>query len=203
MNCSTLDNTLSMNRISGEVATKFCELCNWAYECWLTHKRLFDDNNRKEQPLGKAGDFTARLSQITSEYVLLQICKLHDPAVDGNSRNLTIDFMVRFGEWGSDTERIAAIVSRLTVLFEKIRSARNKVLAHNDLETLKCNSVLGEFPQDLDNEYFSALQDFVNEVHQKWCNVPYALNDLAGADVDEFLEVLARAAPIGTRNAAR
>lgn len=182
-----------MNPISSDVAKKFCELCNWAYECWLTHKGLFDENDRTERTIGKAKNFTERLSIITHEYILLQICKLHDPAIQGGSVNITIDYIARFGEWGSNAERIHGIVSRLTTLFEKVKSARNKVLAHNDLETLMNEAVLGKFPQGLDNEYFSALQEFVNEVNGKWFDGPYPFNDLAGADVNEFLHVLEKA----------
>jgi len=182
-----------MNPISGDVAKKFCELCDWAYECWLTHKRLFEENDRTERTIGKAKYFTARLSIITQEYVLLQICKLHDPAIQGNSLNITIDYIARFGEWGSDAKRIQSIVSRLTTLFERIKSARNKVLAHHDLETLMDATILGKFSHGLDDEYFSALQEFVNEVSGKWLDGQYPFNDLAGADVDEFLHVLERA----------
>lgn len=179
-----------MNPISGDVAKKFCELCNWAYECWLTHKRLFDENNHTEKTIGKAKYFTTRLSIVTQEYVLLQICKLHDPAIQKNSLNITIDYISRFGEWGADAERIQKIVVRLTTLFEKIKSARNKVLCHNDLEALMDSAALGEFPKGLDDEYFSALQELVNEVNGKWFDGPYPFNDLAGADVDEFLRTL-------------
>lgn len=182
-----------MNPISGDVAKKFCELCNWAYECWLTHKRLFDENDHTEKTIGKAKYFTTWLSTVTQEYVLLQICKLHDPAIQRNSLNITIDYISRFGDWGSDAEKIQKIVFRLTTLFEKIKSARNKVLAHNDLEALMNSAALGEFPKGLDDEYFSALQELVNEVNEKWFDGPYPFNDLAGADVDEFLHTLERA----------
>ena len=182
-----------MNPISGDVAKRFCELCDWAFECWLTHKRLFDENNRTEKTIEKAKYFTERLSIITQEYVLMQICKLHDPAIQGSSLNLTVDYIIRFGQWGQDAERIQIIVDRLEGLFNKIKKARNKLLAHNDLEALKDSSVLGTFPKGLDEEYFSALQELANEVHTKWCGDPYPFNDLAGADVDEFLALLQKA----------
>jgi hypothetical protein len=189
-----LEEVSCMNPISGDVAKKFCELCNWAYECWLTHKLLFDENDRTERTIGKCKYFTARLSIITHEYGLLQLCKLHDPAIRGNSLNITIDYIVRFGKWGPDAKRIQGIVSRLTILFEKLKSARNKLLAHNDLETLMDEgAVLGKFPQGLDDEYFSTLQELVNEVNEKWFGGPYPFNDLARADVYEFLQVLEKA----------
>jgi len=179
-----------MNPISPDVAKQFCELCNWAYECRTTHKRLFDKNERTEKTIGRAKYFTARLSVITQEYSLLQICKLHDPAIQKGAVNITIDYIVRFGDWGTDTARINGYVIRLAELFEKLKSARNKILAHNDLEAIMEVATLGAFPDGLDDEYFSALQELVNAVHEKWLDGPYPFNDLAGADVEEFLHLL-------------
>lgn len=179
-----------MNPVSADVAKKFCELCNWAYECWLTHKRLFDENDRKGTTIGKASYFTARLSIITQEYVLLQICKLHDPAIQGSSLNVTIDYIVRFGDWGAAAARVRNIALRLATLFSKLKTARNKVVAHNDLEAFMDEAALGAFPDGLDDEYFSALLEFVNEVSNKWLHGPYVFNDLAGADTDELLDLL-------------
>ena len=185
-----------MNPISPDVAKKFCELCNWAYECWVTHKRLFDENTRTETTIARAQYFTARLSVITQEYSLLQICKLHDPAVQKGAVNITIDYIVRFGDWGRDADRINGYVQHLTSLFEKLKSARNKVLAHNDLEAIMESTALGEFPEGLDDKYFSVLQELVNAVHEKWLDGLYPFNDLAGADVGEFLHVLEKAEQI-------
>lgn len=181
-----------MNSISPDVAKQFCELCNWAYECWITHKRLFDNNERTETTIGKAKYFTVRLSVITQEYSLLQVCKLHDPATQRNSANITIDYIVRFGDWGPDLDRIKGDVRRLTDLFEKLKSARNKVLVHNDLDAIMESAALGAFPAGLDDEYFSVLQELANAVSERWLNGIYPFNDLAGADVDEFLHALER-----------
>jgi hypothetical protein len=94
------------------------------------------------------------------------------------------------------------MVLRLTTLFDKIKSAHNKVLAHNDLEALMGSAALGEFAAGLDYEYFSALQELVNnEVSRKWLDGLYPFNDLAGADVEEFLAVLERLNPSFQRTA--
>lgn len=179
-----------MNPISPDAAKCFCELCNWAYECWVTHKRLFEENMKTEETIARAKYFTSRLSVITQEYLLLQICKLHDPAIQKSTVNITIDYIVRFGDWGADTNKINQHVLRLAALFDKLKSARNKVLAHNDLEAIMGEVALGGFPEGLDDEYFAALQELVNAVHEKWLGGPYPFNDLAGADVEEFLHVL-------------
>lgn len=184
----------NMNPLSDQVAKKFCELCNWAYEVWCTHRKLFDDNTFQEQTIGKSTYFTNRLSIITQEYCLQQIVKLHDRAIMRDSINLTIDFIKRFGEWDDDEkEKVASICDRLNVLFNKIKTARNKVIAHNDLETLIQGETLGDFPENLDRQYFQALQELADIVHSKWIGGPYPFNDLAEADVEEFLALMKKA----------
>ena len=176
-----------MDPISKDVALEFCKLCNWVYETWVTHKLLFDDNKTPENNIGKSPYFTNRLSIITHEYCLQQIAKLHDPAIQGNYLNLTVDYMIRFGEWGGRADVVKRIHDDLLGFWERLKPARNKALAHNDLETLMADTALGSFPKGADNEYFAALQALVNEVHEKWIGGPYPFNDLAKADVQEFL----------------
>ena len=98
--------------------------------------------------------------------------------------------MVRFGEWGGRADDIRRIHDDLLGLWERLKPARNKALAHNDLETLMADTALGSFPEGADEEYFAALQALANEVHEKWVGGPYPFNDLAQNDVREFLGVL-------------
>jgi len=181
-----------MEPISKDIAMKFCDLCNWTFESWVTHKLLFDDNKSPETNIGKAPYFTSRLSIITQEYCLQQIAKLHDPPVQGNSMNLTVDYIVRFGDWSEHAADIKGIHNKLLSLWERLKLARNKALAHNDLETLMADTVFGSFEEGADEEYFDALQTLVNEVHEKWVGGPSPFNNLASADVREFLALLER-----------
>ena len=67
------------------------------------------------------------------------------------------------------------------------------------------SAALGEFPEGLDDEYFSALQELVNAVHEKWLDGIFPFNDLAVADVEEFLHMLEKAeqiVPEGSEKAA-
>lgn len=183
-----------MSAISDQVAEKFCELCNWAYEVWCTHRKLFDDNTFKEQTIGKSAYFTNRLSIITQEYCLQQIAKLHDRAIMHDNINLTIDFIKRFGEWDDgEKEKVFSICDRLNALFNKNKTARNKVIAHNDLETLMQDETLGDFPENLDIQYFQVLQELADIVYSKWIGGPYLFNDLVEADVEEFLALMKKA----------
>ena len=182
-----------MKPISKDTALKFCDLCNWTYETWVTHKLLFDENKTPESNIEKSVSFFNRLNFITQEYCLQQIAKLHDPAIQRNSLNLTIDYIVQFGEWGKKRDNIEKIEAKLLKLWKCVEPARNKALAHNDFETVMANVPLGSFPPNADDEYFDALQALVNEVHEKWVGGPWPFNNLAGADVNEFLALLERA----------
>lgn len=179
-----------MYSISQEIALKFCELCNWTYESWITHKHLFDKNDKKKETIGRAIYFTHRLSIITQEYCLLQIAKLHDPAIQNGFVNLTIEYMVKYGDWGIEKGTIESIQEKLSKLWLEIKHARNKVLSHNDLETIISDEAIGSFGESADDEYFEYLQEFVNAVHNRWFGTPYFFNDLAKVDVKEFLLLL-------------
>ena len=188
-----------MNSISPDVAKKFCELCQSTYDCWAMHEQLSNKLNQAGNTITTAQFFINRLSKISQEYTLLQICKLHDPAIQKKSLNITIDYIVRFGDWEPDKEEIEKIVKLLNTLFEKIKPARHKVIAHNDLETLMGEETnLGVFPDGLDDEYFEALQELVSMVQKKWPIgqppfLSFAESSFAVADADEFVNALKRA----------
>ena len=176
--------------MTGEIALKFCEQCNWVYETWKTHKTLFDNNDNKENNIGRCGYFTNRLSIVTQEYSLQQIAKLHDRAIQNGSTNLTVNYVISFGDWSEQKEELERMVTRLNILKERIIPARNKILSHNDLDTILADRPLGGFPEGEDEDYFRTLQDFVNVVHDRWFGGPYPFNDLTEADVHEFLYLL-------------
>lgn len=181
--------------LSIEVADKFYELCNWVYEVWATHRFMFDDNPDAEY-LKKSigGEFLGRLSVVTQEYVLHQIVKLHDPAVQrGGDINLGIDYVIKSGDWPPDVlNQLKQLNNRLDLLSTKLRGVRNKILSHNDFPTIMENSPLGSFPAGLDLDYFDSLQQFVNIVHNHVKGVPAPFNDLAINDVVGFLGMFRR-----------
>ena len=187
---SALPSTPVMTR---DIALLFCRVCSWAYQAWVTHKYLFDQNDKQTDTIEKAIPFFNRLATITQEYSLQQIAKLHDPAKQKDDLNVSVNFVVRFGEWGDKEAEIKAIEARLLKLWRYLKPARHKLLAHNDLKALLANEVLGGFPEGEDDLYFTALQELVNEVHARWVDSgPYPFDDLAINDVFEFLHVLER-----------
>jgi hypothetical protein len=184
-----------MTALSSEVVRRFCEYCGWTYRVWKARKIVFDDNSRVEElSKSRIPYYLEMLSMITQEYSLHQIAMLHDPAVQHGQINLTIEYVVKFGGWDSDVlNRLNGLKEDLDRFAGVIRSARNKILSHRDLETILAGKPLGKFEAGADDTYFQKLQEFVDLVHDKTIGGPYplaeatVLND-AGALVHLLLD---------------
>lgn len=168
-----------MPALSSTIILGFCKLCSWANTVWVIHRTLGKNLNDK----AISGRFRCPyvindISIITQEYVLLQIAKLHDPAVQNGKNNLTIEYVMRFGGWDENIlSTLIELEKKLEDLKSKIFSARNKIICHNDLETILSEKLHGEFSKDQDIEYFKALQEFVNIIHGEVVGGSYILDD--------------------------
>ncbi len=180
-------------------AREFCHQCNWAFACWIAHRRIFDDNPNKEILNRNAPNFNEHLWRISQAYSYLQICKLHDPAKftrrDKTSYNLSISYIIEELDWGNQEDSIRQLAARLDQLYQRISPARNKVIAHNDLGVLLQVEPIGEFPEGLDKEYFQCLQEFASLVHKKCDSCHYLFKDMNHVmdGAYEYLEVLTNA----------
>ena len=162
-------------------AQAFCELCQWVYECWLTHTHLFERlptrlQHERNVPIAEFvetpfGRCIARLNDISQQYSILQIAKLHDPIRQGGNENLSIDFFVRQEFWSEEEKStIAGIVSELDNLYRKIQDVRNKILAHNDRSIFANDVSLGSFQVGDDEIYFGALGRLCSIIWNKFPN---------------------------------
>lgn len=168
-----------MNALSPVVASKFCELCERAYAVWRIHRVLFDENpNWNAIGNSPAGPGMIHISEVSQEYMLLQIRKLHDPAVQREHATLGIDYIMRFGGWDAPMlARLKALKSDLDKFSLQLRDVRNRILCHNDLEVHLKGETLGDFPLGEDIRYFEKLQEFVNIVHESAFGSPSPFSD--------------------------
>ena len=175
-------------------AEEFCKACDWAHECWNMYKRFENKFKCESLPQNavKIKPFTYQFSIILQEYVLLQICKLHDPAKINGNYNLSIPFIIEFGNWGGEEKNIKELEKKLIELKKSILPARNKIISHNDLKTRIDGIPLGGFPEGLDDEYFKLLEEFAGKVYGKWSNEypVYPYSNFAKNDTDVFLAFL-------------
>lgn len=174
----------------------FCKLCSWAYEVWATHRAFQDDERVGSQPGRKHAYFLNRLSAITQEYCLQQLVKLHDRPAQHGRDNLTISYVIERGDWDTTTlAELQRLRHSLDELVEHIRPARNRILAHNDRDTIIGGESLGGFRVGQDDAYFVTLQRFVDLVHDRVVGGPYPFDDFAAVDADAFIEAV-----LGTAN---
>jgi hypothetical protein len=73
------------------------------------------------------------------------------PNSDQPLKNLKRQHFIRFG-----------FSLQLNELDKKTRPARNKILSHNDLESILNGGIVGDFPDGMDDKYFKTLQEFVD-----------------------------------------
>jgi hypothetical protein len=177
------------------LAREFCLQCNWAFACWVTHRRIFDDNPNKEILNRNAPNFNEHLWRISQTYSYLQICKLHDRAELYGDYNLSIDYIIKKLPWDDEKEkaRIQQLSEKLDELYSRMmKLARDKVLAHNDLDILLGGQPIGGFPEGLDKEYFQSLEEFASRVYRKWVRGHYCFKDVNHAmdGAYEYLEIL-------------
>jgi hypothetical protein len=177
---------------------KFCDLCVWVHQVWMTRKIVFEgDGNIARFDELHFASYLRMLSVITQEYVLLQISMLHDPAVQGQNENLTLERVVAAGPWDLQTK--ASLEQRKNELDRfagYLRLARNKVLAHIDLASSLGGISHGAFPDGADEQYFVGLQRFVDIAHDATFGGPHPLRIASEcSDAQAFVAALVGARP--------
>ena len=174
---------------SKEIVNRFCVLCDWLHQAYQTRKCLFDDNpdwNNLKQPHYE--HFFLRLSVILQEYWLHQLAKLHDPAVQGGHINLSIDYMIEYGQWDLTTQAaLTRLHNEMTALITPIKDARNKLLSHNDLKTILESNQLGSFEAGKDDDYFRCLQEFASVVSEATVGESFVYDNLVKNDIEIFM----------------
>ncbi|PWF43152.1 hypothetical protein C7C56_021365 [Massilia glaciei] len=96
-----------------------------------------------------------------------------------------------YGAWDSHTKgKLEVLQSQLHSFGAQLRGARNKSLSHNDFAAVVSGAALGSFKPGDDEQYFVALQEFVNIVHEEVIGGPWPFDDLVKNDVAAFLAIL-------------
>lgn len=109
----------SMNTFDrASIVKAFCEECVWLRFIRTHFASLFEGNDRRGKLLHEvAGTFFHDMNLILAEYILLQQCKLTDPASSGGEKeNLTTNFLLQLN-WSSETEALPARTKREAHVF--------------------------------------------------------------------------------------
>lgn len=125
-----------------------------------------------------ANTFFGDLNLLLIEYIILQKCKLTDPATDRKnaSANLTTNYILGL-DWSPETKTtLEAENNRLMQFRKKIIDARNKLISHQDLQHRLHSIGLGQFSEKEEQDFWGALQAFVDAAHEEAIGGPYPIN---------------------------
>jgi hypothetical protein len=161
-----------------KVVAAFCSECVWAHSARVHFADLFESGTKRHELLaGIAKIFFQDLNIVLLEYVLLQQCKLTDPASSGKDKeNLTTNYILTLS-WSSGTSALLADANRRLMVFRaKVVDPRRKLVAHSDLKSILSLASLGSFTQTEERDFWAALQDFVSAAHAEAIGGPFEIN---------------------------
>jgi hypothetical protein len=120
--------------------------------------------------------FFGDLNKVLIEYVILQVCKITDPARDvrGNE-NHTTGFFVAAADLSSEPEkrrRLTELHASMQGLREKLKPARDKVISHLDRNAALSKMILGAASKDEWSQFWRDLDEFVAILHETHVSSP-------------------------------
>ena len=121
-----------------------------------------------------ASTFFHDLNLVLVDYLLLQYCKLSDPASSGkNKENLTTNYIVEL-DWTPETGSLIRAVNTEIMRFRAyIDDVRRKLIAHLDIHARLHTIDLGSFSSDEEAAFWRALQEFVDAAHEEAVGGPF------------------------------
>ena len=127
-----------------------------------TFDYLFDSDPETERILKESAClFFDDLYTMMREYVVLLVCRLTGPAKSFGKANLSTQrFTELMRKSGCLTPEIERLDTRLTAYGELLKPARNKIIAHSDLEVHVDDITLGAHGEEVMLEFFKNLQAY-------------------------------------------
>jgi len=144
-----------------------------------------------------AGTFFGDLNQVLNEYLILQVCKITDPAKDyRDNDNHTIAFLLQYYDFSDDPptlNRLDELRADMQTFRAKLLPARNRLISHLDRDAILAGRSLGAASDEEWNQFWLELQAFIYIVHRKVTGSSFYLNGVAGrSDAGDLLKALTR-----------
>jgi hypothetical protein len=175
----------------------FANYCVFMRSIHLHARELFETSSAGDKALMEttAGTFFGDLNRVLNEYVILQVCKITDPAHDNrNNDNHTIAFLLEHYDFSSDPpilKRLKDLHASMQAFRQKILPARHKLISHADRAAILAGRSLGAATDKEWGQFWLDLQDFICIVHRKVIGSSFYLNRVAGlSDAGDLLKVL-------------
>ena len=138
----------------------------WLRQTVNTLNYLFDSGPETERLLRESADlFFGDLNTMMQEYAILLVCRLTGPAQSFGKANLSTQrFTALMRQRGCLTSEIERLDASLTAYGELLKPARNKIIAHSDLEVHVDDISLGAHGEEVMVKFFENLQAYFDAV---------------------------------------
>jgi hypothetical protein len=158
----------------------FANTCAFMRSIYLHGRMLFEhsDNDERDRMHRIAPVFFGDLNRIFVEYIILQVCKITDPAKMHGNENHTIAFLLQHYGLDSD-QRLKDVEARIVVFRKKLLPARHKRIAHSDRSAAFSKEAYGAAPQEDWNQFWLDLQDLVDVIHRKVVGTSFLINGVS------------------------
>ena len=168
----------------------------WLRQTINTFNYLFDSDPETERILREsAGLFFTDLNTMMREYAVLLVCRLTGPAESFGKANLSTQrFTALMREKGWVTPEIEALDASLTAYGELLKPARNKIIAHSDLDVHIKDISLGTHGEEVMLGFLENLQAYFDAVGNAVGVGPLDFRHTPGpGDVIDLVRTLKRA----------
>lgn len=129
-----------------------------------THEALFAESHNIVMLEKVASAFFNDLNRWLLELYYLQVSRLTDPAKSNKNSNLTVaHFLECLLELKIATQCIEVLAGKLQCYGEIVKVARNKLIAHIDINAARGNGAFGDHTQEELRQFFVDLQRFTDE----------------------------------------
>jgi hypothetical protein len=176
---------------------KFTDYCVILKTFWTHYQTIFQGSDLQRELLqNTAHKFFYDLNQLLIDHLILQICKLTDPEITMGKRNLTIPFLVNNADFAAtprDMAKLKKIAARIETFRKRIVPARNKLLAHLDLDAAHGRKCHGAASVAAWRKFWLDLEELVAILYRRYVNgrVPFHLNSIARvSDADQLVEAI-------------
>jgi putative transcriptional regulator len=151
----------------------FANASIYARSLYMHYKAIFEDAPLNENPLEKSSPyFFGDLGWMLREYIILQVCKLTDPPVDGRgNENLTVKFLAANADFSTDPAGAAELrvrAEKIEQFRSQLKPARDKIIAHSGRKSILNGRPLGGVPPDAWVDFWLDLQAFVNLLWKRY-----------------------------------
>lgn len=175
----------------------FANYCVFMRSIYLHARGLFETSSAADKALmgATAGTFFGDVNRVFNEYLILQVCKITDPAHDiRNNDNHTIAFLLEHYDFSSEPsilEPLKALQASMEAFREKLLPARHKLISHLDRDAILAGRPLGAATDQDWSQFWLDLEKFIYIVHRKVIGSPFSLTGVAGqSDAGDLLKAL-------------